>query len=380
MGIDLEKKESPVLVSDNVGDTNVRFEEEEEITSESLLETTRIHGWLSFFLFSIIVGGLISAIYPIITFDIEEYWGSYVLGMTDIVSGIMLFALAIYTLMAFCKRKPNAVFLGKTYVVLCFASNFLTLLNGEFDENGLGSFKHVFRGVVWGIVWFAYLLNSNQVEEVIPTEFRRILRRDYYVIPLMIVVPVVFLMWGMLDVHRVIDNKSKNFLTEVKANLKENEYSDGRVIFTRPMGFKCSEKKANDITIFELESESVGNILVCSDFDTDSSIQNVNSYWNNWEDQEIAKYTGSMVENDTRTINGRLCYVKVKRYEMNGKELYWRFIMMFDSGSGKVCLVSVYDGGTEEYLGELLNSIRFSPYHDGNDEEYLDGLMNSVRK
>lgn len=146
------------------------------------------------------------------------------------------------------------------------------------------------------------------------------------------------------------------------------------------MGFKCSEKKANDITIFELESESVDNILVCSDFDTDSSIQNVNSYWNNWEDQEIAKYTGSMVENDTRTINGRLCYVKVKRYEMNGKELYWRFIMMFDSGSGKVCLVSAYDGGTEEYLGELLNSIRFSPYHDGNDEEYLDGLMNSVRK
>ena len=54
--------------------------------------------------------------------------------------------------------------------------------------------------------------------------------------------------------------------------------------------------------------------------------------------------------------------------------------MMFDSGSGKVCLVSAYDGGTEEYLGELLNSIRFSPYHDGNDEEYLDGLMNSVRK
>lgn len=42
MGIDLEKKESPVLVSDNVGDTNVRFEEEEEITSESLLETIAV--------------------------------------------------------------------------------------------------------------------------------------------------------------------------------------------------------------------------------------------------------------------------------------------------------------------------------------------------
>lgn len=71
MGIDLEKKESPVLVGNNVDDTNIRFEEEEEITSESLLETTRIHGWLSFFLFSIFVGGLVSAIYPIITFNID---------------------------------------------------------------------------------------------------------------------------------------------------------------------------------------------------------------------------------------------------------------------------------------------------------------------
>ena len=113
MGIDLEKKESPVLVGNNVDDTNIRFEEEEEITSESLLETTRIHGWLSFFLFSIFVGGLVSAIYPIITFNIEDYWGSYVLGMTDIASGVMLFALAVYTLVAFCKRKPNAVFFGK---------------------------------------------------------------------------------------------------------------------------------------------------------------------------------------------------------------------------------------------------------------------------
>lgn len=87
-----------------------------------------------------------------------------------------------------------------------------------------------------------------------------------------------------------------------------------------------------------------------------------------------------MVENDTRTINGHLSYVKVKKYELNGKELYWRFIMMFDSGSGKVCLVSAYDGGSDEYLGELLSSIRFNPYHEGNDGDYLDGLKNSVRK
>jgi len=113
MSIDLEKKDGAILLSDNVRNMNIELDEEEEITSESLLETTRIHGWLSFFLFSIIVGGLVSAIYPIITFNIEDYSGSYVLGMTDIASGVILFALAIYTLVAFCKRKPNAVFFGK---------------------------------------------------------------------------------------------------------------------------------------------------------------------------------------------------------------------------------------------------------------------------
>lgn len=128
----------------------------------------------------------------------------------------------------------------------------------------------------------------------------------------MILAPIVFLMWGMLDVHRVIDNKSKDFMTEMKTNLKEGEFSDGRVIFTRPMGFKCSEKEEQELTIFNLESESVGNIIVCSDFDADNSLQNVNSYWNNWENQEIAEYPGSMVENDSREINGHLCFVKVK--------------------------------------------------------------------
>ena len=44
-----------------------------EITSEWLKANTEIHGWLSFFFFAIILGGLFSAIYPIATFNASAF-------------------------------------------------------------------------------------------------------------------------------------------------------------------------------------------------------------------------------------------------------------------------------------------------------------------
>ena len=59
-----------------------------------------IHGWLGFLLFSMGLGGLFSAIYPIFTYNVEEY-GSHFLALTDVFFGVMLLALAIYSIYAF---------------------------------------------------------------------------------------------------------------------------------------------------------------------------------------------------------------------------------------------------------------------------------------
>ena len=106
-----------------------------------------IQGWLTFFLFSIGLGGIISAIFPIATYNVAEYDGSHFLALTDVALGIMLFALACYTIYSFAKRKPNAVFLGKMYVITVFATNVLSLIGGEFEETGLGSMAQVIRGL-----------------------------------------------------------------------------------------------------------------------------------------------------------------------------------------------------------------------------------------
>ena len=110
------------------------------ITSEYLKQTTDIHGWLSFFLFSIGVGGLASAIYPIAAYNPAEYSGNTILALTDIVLGLMLCGVAFFTFYAFTQRKSDAVFLGKTYVVAVFVSNLLSFIEGNYNTSGFGSF------------------------------------------------------------------------------------------------------------------------------------------------------------------------------------------------------------------------------------------------
>lgn len=66
-----------------------------------------------------------------------------------------------------------------------------------------------------------------------------------------------------------------------------------------------------------------------------------------------------MLNFETQEENGHPYYYAVKKYTIDDRELFWRFIMIFDLETGKVCLISSYDGGYEEYMKDLLNSIRF---------------------
>lgn len=84
MAINLDKesiKETNLDISDPYSTEN----EEIEVTSESLKESTQIHGWLSFFLFQMGVGGFVSAVWPLADFKLDDYGGSYILGMTDVI-------------------------------------------------------------------------------------------------------------------------------------------------------------------------------------------------------------------------------------------------------------------------------------------------------
>ena len=329
------------------------------ITAEYLKENSEIGGWLAFFLFSICLGGTISAVMSLVQMNSADYQGSALLAISDIALGFMSCALGFYTLYSFFQRKPDAVYLGKLYVVTTFLSNLLALFNGDFEATGLGSLPQIVQGLIWGVIWYAFLCLSSRVEKVIPKEYRKITTKDYCITITLYLIPLSFFIAGVVSLQKVHQKQQEEFVQT--AQLGVDEYTDGKMIFKLPEGFRCEREELEDpkLTVFNLENENIGNVTMCSDYDTDISQKNFNQYCEGWEDESASQYASSVVCNEKRSINGCTFWYKVTSYETDGT-VYWRFILLFDNTSSKIAVISAYDGGYDSYLEELLKSIRFN--------------------
>jgi len=361
-GINLEKSGATNVCADNQLQNHALPDENSEdfvYTSEYLKENTIIHGWLSFFLFILSLGGLISGLYPIATFDVAEYDGNYYLAWGDVAFGLLLLAVATLTVYSFFQRKPDAVFLGKTYQVAVFVSSLLNLFIGGYSDNGVGSMPQLIRSLVWSVIWFCYLSYSSQVNEVIPKPYRKINSKDFCLVGALIFVPLLLMAIGLSNILNSRENDAEAFLERIE--LSEDERSDGRIVFEIPNGFACEENILTEynLKIYSLECEDIASITLCSDYDCDKSKKNFLEYYENWEDEDAKGYSSEIATDDTRTANGNNYYYRVKKYDINGSEVFWRFCLMFDTASSKVCIISCYDNGYDYYLNELLESIRF---------------------
>ena len=365
----LEKQETPVSpesvnapsAPESTGTSNNSEQEEHNesaLTAEYLKENTEIGGWLTFFLFCICVGGIASVIISLVRFNPAEYMGSNLLALTDVALGVMLCGLSFYTLYAFIKRKPDAVYLGKLYVVTTFLTNLLVLFNGDYEASGFGSLPQIIRSLIWGVIWYAFLCVSTRVEEVIPKEYRKKTAKDYYITIALYLIPIVLLAAGVGSLKNIRQDQEAKFTQA--AQLNANEYTDGKVIFRLPEGFSCERHDLEEpkLTIFSLEHADIGEVTLCSDYDTDMSQKNFNGYCTNWEDESAKQYTSNVECFEKRKINGRTYWYKVTSYEAESL-VYWRFILLYDNASGKVCVISAYDAGYDTYIQELLESIRF---------------------
>ena len=366
---DLEQTAYVESGSNNEANTNIIEPDQPgnqpvEITSEWLKANTEIHGWLSFFFFAIIAGGLISAIYPIATFNAADYAGNFCLGAVDIVTGILLLAVAGFTVYSFVNRKPNAVFWGKVYVVLVFLTNVLVLIGGATEDTEFQSTTHVIRGVVWGIIWFLYLSFSDQVQEIIPQSFRRISSTDWAMLAASVLLPVFLYVVGYSQINSLVDSRTTQEAELRKTELSYNQRTDGRVIFTIPDGFECESQvvdvEGTSATVFSINNDEIGNCTMCSDYDTDKSIKNFDSYWEGWKDEDIKNYSTDNVDRGTKTINGNDCLYRITKHYVNGVYVYWRYYLLFDDETGKVFVASFYDtNNSTYYVDELLESVKF---------------------
>lgn len=319
----------------------------------------QIHGWLSFFLFVVGLGAAITIVVSIADFSLDAYdtgggvFLAYFIALVDIAYTLGIGGLAIYTILAFLNKRSNAVFLGKSYLIVIFLSNVLLLLGGDYDDYGLGSFPQIMKALIWGVIWFVYLCLSGQVSDLFPKEERKILSRDKYIVGSLMLTPVI--LWGILLLAYL-----GNVQTPMNVSLEHGEYSDGTVVFHAPENALCEK---TDTLGSVYHSFAIGDSIwgtVMGVYDTNTSEEYFKECVDSWRDAELDGYDFSVIDIHKEVINASIMRMQSVKYETR-PSLIWQFSILFSLETGKACIVSLYST-TEEIeniMNVLISSVRF---------------------
>ena len=159
-----------------------------------------IEGFFAFYLFwSIPIGIILTLVFFILNFKAGSYSGSTLLQWFDISSILFYTYFGAYTIYAFVKQKSDAVFIGKYQLILLFASNLLVLLLGATD--GIwNSVPRVVASLIWIIIFFLFLSFSEDVNDRIPKETRKLTPLNKVMLVLSIILPLFFFIGGIYQV------------------------------------------------------------------------------------------------------------------------------------------------------------------------------------
>lgn len=148
-----------------------------------------IHGWLKFFLIVFVgIGSIATLVLSFVQFNGgDDVWYS----IADVAFGVIYLATGIFTLVAFYKRDTDAVFLAKTFVVLCFASNLLVLWASDDGALNSKEIAQMIRSLIWCVIWFVFLCKSKQVNRLFPTNYRATKTRDWVIVAIIVLFPFV---------------------------------------------------------------------------------------------------------------------------------------------------------------------------------------------
>lgn len=328
-------------------------------TSKWLKENTSIKSWLSFFLTIVLLSGIFNAIYPIAT---QSSSFSAFLNAVDVILGLLGSGIAIYTVYAFIQRKPNAVYSAIMFVVIMIMTNIIDILG---NENVIIVIRLI--RILWGGGLIAFLLNSKQVKEVIPLPYRKLRRLDRGILVVLTIVLIVCASIAFVHKRTITRDREYDEIVMLLEDIEDDERTDGRIIFTIPEGFMCelndSDSEDDSATkVFSIVNDEAGiHSELCSFYDSDTSSDNFEIYWSAWSNVITDEYDYSCEDEGVEFVNGNRCQYKIVKVDVDGIPVYWRFYVMFNSDTGKCCVVSCIDKeASTSYVASLLNSIRFS--------------------
>ena len=192
-------------------------------------------GFMSFYWFTLAVGAVLTFVMAIMTFKPEE---SLWLAISDLVLLVGYSALCIYTIIAFAKRLPNAVKLGKIQNYTLIALNSLNLIYyiaGLTEPNWGGSSFRLIGSLIWAGIFLIYLYTSTEIKAVYPKESQHFLSHDKPILWSVFGVVVALLIAGIMELAIKEANQPiselrsyvQNYNDTISINTSEDSYCKG---------------------------------------------------------------------------------------------------------------------------------------------------------
>lgn len=145
--------------------------------------------------------------------------------------------------------------------------------------------------------------------------------------------------------------------------LKDNECTDGRIIFTVPEGYESSKLYANDSIFFSygIDKEDYEYLRIISDYGNNQELtkEEYQSAWSNWQDPSLKDATFKEINEETKQAGKVHYYTKDVQYQGDGT-LNWKFFFVYDEETNKIVIVSSYFRDNCQSCSEdMVKSIRF---------------------
>lgn len=131
-----------------------------------------VGGWLAFFLYVGIGIGLLVNLFaafsqlsnPIVSSVSYLQTVAY----TELIFVALTAVIGVMTIVGFYKRWRDAVYLGMTYIGLMMLYGLVMVIFDISDG---------YRSLIWGTIWFLFLMKSSKVERMIPPAYRQMTPR-----------------------------------------------------------------------------------------------------------------------------------------------------------------------------------------------------------
>ena len=335
-------------------------------SSEWLKANTSINGWLTLFLFAIVIGGVVSLGIELMSL-VTQFYANLYFKLADLFNSVCWLAISIYVVYLFLSRKRNAIFYARLYAIVAIFTDFVEIVTATPDTTSQVIMTDL-RSIAWSGIWLGYLIFSDQVNDVIPIEFRKVYKRDWGILATIIVIPALLITLGFMHNKSVDEHRQQQETLMLEKTLPASKRTDGRIVFTIPKGFGCEVAidtiNKEPIMRFELvnKADSTQTCTISSFYDADASNLNFEKYWGAAAGQRIVlDFMLKGGDSGEMKLRGNKCFYRVMKHDgIMGNFYYSRFYMVFDDKSGKACVLSFADlNKSTGYVKEILNSLRF---------------------